>query len=116
MGKSRSTAVVMAFLMQKYHIPLAEALARLRESRPMCEPNTGFMRQLELYESMQYPAVMDDQPLYQRWLYQRDVERSILHHKAPENLLFADDLEPNVQSSGNNIELRCRKCRYAYLL
>ncbi|KAL8842767.1 MAG: hypothetical protein Q9176_002403 [Flavoplaca citrina] len=51
MGKSRSATTIIAHLLHTYpktHTPTT-ALALLRQSRPLCEPNPGFMAQLELY-------------------------------------------------------------------
>ena len=69
MGKSRSATLVMAYLMHKYHISRDEALAQLREGRPVCGPNDGFMEQLEVYHRM-LQAHDDDEAesIYQRWL------------------------------------------------
>ncbi|KAK4992446.1 tyrosine protein phosphatase yvh1, partial [Elasticomyces elasticus] len=74
MGKSRSATCVIAFLVHKYQVSPEEALAQIRQSRPLCEPNEGFMKQLELYHTMQAPNAVADKPAYQRWLYQREVE------------------------------------------
>ena len=114
MGKSRSATVIIAFLMQKYHSTPEEALARLRECRPICEPNEGFMEQLRLYASMRCTATIDDHPFYQRWLYRCEVDRSIIGRKAPSALFFADALKPTEQAPSQKLELRCRKCRYRH--
>src|SRR4051794_21439621 len=55
MGKSRSATVVIAYLMQEHNISPSEALSHLRQARSICEPNHGFMKQLELYGDMQTP-------------------------------------------------------------
>lgn len=112
MGKSRSTACVMAYMMQKYHTSPEEALSRLRQVRPICEPNEGFMKQLELYHQMNCPQNIDDDPRYQRWLYQREVQRSVASGKAPDNLRFEDEQGATDSASESSFELRCRKCRY----
>jgi dual specificity phosphatase 12 len=70
MGKSRSATLVMAYLMRKYHISPYEALSQLRESRPVCGPNDGFMEQLEIYHRMlQAPDTVKAQSIYQHWLH-----------------------------------------------
>mmetsp|Transcript_31606 Transcript_31606/g.75780 ORF Transcript_31606/g.75780 Transcript_31606/m.75780 type:complete len:350 (-) Transcript_31606:136-1185(-) len=45
-GVSRSSAVVIAYLMFKFRIPFEEALARVKCSRPTACPNLGFSKQL----------------------------------------------------------------------
>jgi len=111
MGKSRSATCVIAYLMQKYNISASEALSYLRQARPFCEPNSGFMAQLELYGKMQTPEDVENSPAYQRWLYQREVELSRACNQAPD----ADKIRFEDEHGGQNTaeyELRCRKCRY----
>jgi dual specificity phosphatase 12 len=52
MGKSRSAAACVAFLMWKFGVGRDEALARVCEGRAVCEPNLGFMEQLGVYGRM----------------------------------------------------------------
>ena len=111
MGKSRSATVVCAYLMQRYGVSADEALAQIREIRPFCEPNEGFMKQLDLYQSMRAPAEVENQPIYQRWLYEREVELSRACGQAPEaDKIRFEDEHDNDQSDAE-FELRCRKCR-----
>ena len=112
MGKSRSTTCVMAYLMQKYHLTPHVALARVRQCRPLCEPNNGFMKQLELYHRVDCTSNIDENPQYQRWLYQCEVERSIACGKAPDQVRFEDEQRSSSTALGGSVELRCRKCRY----
>ena len=118
MGKSRSATCVMAYLIQKYRVTPQEALEQLQRSRPICEPNPGFMQQLELYHQWQTPVHLDSEPAYQRWLYKREVEGSTACGKAPDKIRFEDEQPPAVQNSDGatvGIELRCRKCRQVLL-
>jgi dual specificity phosphatase 12 len=112
MGKSRSATVLCAFLMQRYGITAMDALSQIREARPFCEPNDGFMRQLDLYHKMATPENVEETPAYQRWLYEREVEMSRACGQAPaaENIRFED--EHDTGSSAADFEMRCRKCRY----
>lgn len=112
MGESRSAAFVIAYLMQKYDLTPEEALSRIRESRPTCEPNNGFMEQLNLYRSMDCNSNVEDHPLYQRWLYRRELERSLAAGRAPEAVHFVDESDTSHVPLDTSIELRCRKCRY----
>jgi protein-tyrosine phosphatase len=45
-GKSRSAALTMAYLMRVEHLTLKQAFAHVRACRPIVCPNDGFMRQL----------------------------------------------------------------------
>lgn len=112
MGKSRSATCVIAYLMQRYHITPAQALEQIRQSRPLCEPNEGFMQQLELYHEMQTPNDVENAAAYQRWLYQREVELSRAAGQAPEaeKIRFEDEHTSEVKDAA--FDLRCRKCRY----
>lgn len=111
MGKSRSATVVCAYLMQRYGISPTEALSQIREARPFCEPNDGFMKQLELYHEMQMPDDVEETATYQKWIYEREVELSRACGQAPEaeKIRFEDEYETNHEAA--EFELRCRKCR-----
>ncbi|KAF2441602.1 dual specificity protein phosphatase 12 [Karstenula rhodostoma CBS 690.94] len=110
MGKSRSATCVIAYLMQKHHISVSEALSQVQQARPIVEPNEGFMKQLELYGQMQTPESVEDTPAYQRWVYQREIELSRAVGQAPEaeKIRFEDE---HVTDQAASFELRCRKCR-----
>lgn len=112
MGKSRSATVVIAYLMQVHNIGPSEALSHLRQARSICEPNDGFMKQLELYGKMNTPENVEQTPAYQRWVYQREIELSRACGQAPEadKIRFEDE---HVTDQDSNFELRCRKCRRA---
>jgi len=111
MGKSRSATVVCAYLMQRYDITPDQALAQIRETRPLCEPNDGFWKQLALYHQMATPDNIDDTPAYQRWLYQREIELSRACGQAPEAEKIRFEDEHGQHDSPADFELRCRKCR-----
>ena len=51
-GISRSTTIVLAFLMNKYQMTYESALEMVRERRPRIHPNRGFVDQLKLYQEM----------------------------------------------------------------
>ncbi|MCJ1283844.1 tyrosine protein phosphatase yvh1 [Xylographa opegraphella] len=117
MGKSRSTTLIIAHLLSLSPSTTtpASALATVRACRPMAEPNAGFMQQLELYHRIGCPADVAAHPLYQRWLYQREVERSIACGRAPDSIRFGDEEEggaaPADDKGADEVEYRCRKCR-----
>ncbi|KJX96314.1 putative dual specificity phosphatase protein [Zymoseptoria brevis] len=112
MGKSRSATCAIAYLMHTLHLSPSSALSSIRESRPLCEPNEGFWRQLEVYHSMGAPASVEDVPAYQRWVYLQEVALSRACGQAPEadKIRFEDEHEQ--QGGGKaEVEMRCRKCR-----
>ncbi|TKA23490.1 hypothetical protein B0A50_07517 [Salinomyces thailandicus] len=111
MGKSRSATATCAYLMHRYAITPTQALAQIRQARPLCEPNEGFWQQLELYHSMATPDTIAEVPAYQRWLYQREIELSRACGQAPEaeKIRFEDEHVPDAAAA--DFELRCRKCR-----
>ncbi|XP_071760202.1 dual specificity protein phosphatase 14-like [Centroberyx gerrardi] len=49
-GRSRSPALVMAYLMRYEGVTLRQAYERVLEKRPYIRPNAGFWRQLMAYE------------------------------------------------------------------
>ncbi|QDS76527.1 hypothetical protein FKW77_005995 [Venturia effusa] len=114
MGKSRSATCVIAFLMSKYHISPQEALAQIKQSRPLVEPNDGFMQQLEMYHKMQTPINVEESPIYQRWMYQREVQLSSECGMAPDadKIRFEDEhTAPGEEGNLADAEFKCKKCR-----
>lgn len=49
-GKSRSATVLCAYLMQYCHMPMADALNAIKLARPQVCPNSGFLKQLEVFQ------------------------------------------------------------------
>lgn len=118
MGKSRSTTLLIAYLLSKSTSPSTSpttVLRIIRECRPHAEPNRGFMKQLKLYHRMGCPADIDSHPMYQRWLYEREVESSVACRRAPEtkNIYFGDEIATNsdAEKTTGEMNIRCRKCR-----
>lgn len=116
MGKSRSATICIAYLLHRERNALTpqDALAILRKARPLCEPNEGFMEQLSLYHKMGCPDDVTKHPLYQRWLYHREVEESVACGRAPEiNTVLFEDEQPLAahESAESTTEIKCRKCR-----
>ena len=125
MGKSRSATICIAFLLWRSSRKASEeqfdpetALALLRESRPLCEPNEGFMKQLRLYYEMGCPDDLDADPRYQRWLYTQTLQESLAIGRAPEvtDIFFEDELgkvhaEGDSATTTESTDIKCRKCR-----
>jgi dual specificity phosphatase 12 len=137
-GKSRSSTVVMAYLLRRYperFVPklparspsqarqhdwnrarketaneaVKAALEHVRRTRPMAEPNDGFMEQLLLWWSMGCPDDVEQEPMYQRWAYKREVEMDVAAGQAPSRLRLEDEEVRPADESG--LSLRCKKCR-----
>jgi dual specificity phosphatase 12 len=72
MGKSRSAATVVAYLMWKFGFGRDDALSQVCEGRPVCSPNPGFMEQLGVFEQMLLKENEGKkQQLYDDWLKDR---------------------------------------------
>ncbi|KAK0724620.1 protein-tyrosine phosphatase-like protein [Lasiosphaeris hirsuta] len=132
MGKSRSVSAVIAYLLWKHpqrfgradpttaaSQAIAKALKWVRDSRPIAEPNDGFMRQLAMWWDMGCPADSDDavdrHPVYQRWLYRREVDNAAQIGRAPDWIRFEDEEAGKdggaVPGEDSGLELKCKKCR-----
>ncbi|KAF5869360.1 putative dual specificity protein [Botrytis fragariae] len=113
MGRSRSVTILIAYLLRQYSsLTPHTALAQIQQTRPFAEPNDGFMAQLQLYHEMGCPRNIDDQPKYQRWLYQREVELAVATGGRPDWVRFEDEEEQDKQKAdGKEKEIRCRMCR-----
>ncbi|KAK0705752.1 protein-tyrosine phosphatase-like protein, partial [Apiosordaria backusii] len=138
MGKSRSVTAIVAYLLWKHphrfglgrggdgkgNVDAKEAVQKavrwVRETRPIAEPNEGFMEQLEMWVEMGCPAESDDavekEVKYQRWLYKREVEMAAAVGRAPDWIRFEDEEaekkdDAKQEENVTNFELRCKKCR-----
>ncbi|KAM0167628.1 hypothetical protein ACHAQE_000016 [Botrytis cinerea] len=113
MGRSRSVTILIAYLLRQYpSLTPHTALAQVQQTRPFAEPNDGFMAQLQLYHEMGCPRNIDEQPKYQRWLYQREVDLAVATGGRPDWVRFEDEEEQDKQKAdGKEKEIRCRMCR-----
>ena len=117
MGKSRSVTVTIAFLLRKYpHLTVSSGLELIRQSRPMADPNDGFIAQLDLYKEMGCPRDIESQPQYQRWVYKREVDEALACNMAPDRIRFEDeekqeDSRIKELAEEGEKELRCKRCR-----
>lgn len=85
------------------------ALTYVRRTRPMAEPNPGFMDQLALWWEMGCPNDVETHHVYQRWAYMREVEENLAVGQAPTRLRFEDEEAQPHDESG--LSLRCKMCR-----
>ena len=60
LGVSRSSTVVLAYLMHEYHWSFKDAFHFLKERRPVVRPNRGFIKQLLLFEYMLFGSKSAD--------------------------------------------------------
>lgn len=82
MGKSRSATLVCAYLMVKCNMTPDEALAQLQEGRGVCEPNPGFMEQLDVfYHMLQAKDDSEARKVYDNWLDERNNARDWYIHQ-----------------------------------
>jgi dual specificity phosphatase 12 len=131
MGISRSSTVVLAYLLSPSNPDprpktVDEAIALLRESRPIIGPNEGFYEQLILYHQMGCPEDVMAQSAYQRWVNQKEIQQSNACGRAPDFIYFSDTdpkpeeaviiSPPTNPTSAPHKEsrmvgpIRCRKC------
>ncbi|GJN73494.1 dual specificity phosphatase, subgroup, catalytic domain-containingprotein [Purpureocillium lilacinum] len=93
------------------------ALGLIRRTRPMAEPNDGFMHQLALWWEMGCPEDVESNHVYQRWAFKREVEEHVAVGQAPSRLRFEDEAAqgrkgPSGSGDGaSGVNLRCKKCR-----
>ncbi|KAL4635947.1 dual specificity protein phosphatase 12-like [Arapaima gigas] len=107
-GQSRSAAIVTAFLMKYHKVGTTEAYAKLRQIKPDVQINEEFLRQLELYESMNCEVDLTS-PVYKRYRLQKITEKYPELQSVPKEV-FASD--PSTTDTPNSeIIHRCRKCR-----
>ncbi|PCG94308.1 hypothetical protein PENOC_083340 [Penicillium occitanis (nom. inval.)] len=116
MGKSRSAAICIAYLLHRQkNLDPESALELIRRTRAIAEPNDDFMRQLWLYHGMGCPDDVTSDPTYLRWTSHRQIELSAACGKAPEIdvVRFEDELPRDIGAyEGEKVtEIRCRKCR-----
>ncbi|KAJ9612442.1 tyrosine protein phosphatase yvh1 [Cladophialophora chaetospira] len=122
MGVSRSATIVIAYLLwhsrqtttirQPSGDPSSEspemvslpptplsvdsALRLVRECRPQVEPNSGFIKQLRMYEAMGCPTTqqeLESHKIYRRWMNSREVMDALSNNHAPEmaHISFRDE-------------------------
>lgn len=49
-GKSRSVSILMMYLMYTYHLSTVDSIKTIRLTRPIAQPNRGFLQQIRLFE------------------------------------------------------------------
>jgi len=82
------------------------ALALIRQSRPQVEPNSGFIKQLRMYEAMGCPTTqeqLESHKIYRRWMNSRNVMDALSSNRAPEmaDITFRDEEDSDDDDNDN---------------
>ncbi|KAB8280029.1 protein-tyrosine phosphatase-like protein [Yarrowia lipolytica] len=72
-GISRSSTIVIAYLMKKLGLTAEQGLALVKKGRKIANPNPSFVEQLKIYEQCGY-EIDDSKPLYRQWILKKDSE------------------------------------------
>ncbi|XP_022085266.1 dual specificity protein phosphatase 12-like isoform X2 [Acanthaster planci] len=113
MGVSRSSTIVIAYLMHRDKITFREAYDIVREQHPMAEPNYGFMDLLHLFEAMGCQFSSTNR-LYRQHRLGQMAESIQAGQEVPKEVIAADPLER--ASDQTEITYKCRRCRRAIFL
>lgn len=129
-GESRSVAVIVAYLMYKHKLSYKQALYAVKRKAANVEPNTGFVKQLQLFGEMGC-KVDTSNPLYREYF----VENSLILDPTGASLLQSgywkvkkqnqgtdDDVtaQDNIHGERSDVRgakegatynLRCKRCR-----
>ena len=114
-GKSRSAALVTAFLMAKYRLSVEEALALLKRKRSEVSPNPGFMAQLRLWEAMRCKLENDflRYKMYKLHIVSEKIRKSKILSKEVANSVA--DLDPlsseKLLCRNAAVVYKCKQCR-----
>jgi dual specificity phosphatase 12 len=110
-GVSRSTAVVMAYLMHTERLSADAALEDIQHQRSYASPNENFMEQLQIYEAMEAPRVLIVQHrLYRGFLMSKVADRVQTDFNLVADLPMASD-PLNTMAAAEEATYRCRSCR-----
>ncbi|XP_011183104.2 dual specificity protein phosphatase MPK-4 [Zeugodacus cucurbitae] len=110
-GVSRSSAVVIAFIMKQHDLEYQAAFELVRSKRRFVQPNPGFVSQLKLYRRMgcKIEPQFQRYKLYRLRLAGEQVRKAKILPQSFNSLIKSD---PAVtQENPEPIVYRCRKCR-----
>ncbi|XP_014355184.2 dual specificity protein phosphatase MPK-4 [Papilio machaon] len=110
-GVSRSAAVVIAYIMEKYGLCYEDAFMLVKSKRRFIGPNVGFVAQLKLFGHMGYRINRDD-PRFKQFRLKMAGQKLKQVKIIPQ--LFADLIKPDpglVRERPDPIVYRCKKCR-----
>ncbi|XP_075990194.1 dual specificity protein phosphatase MPK-4-like [Anticarsia gemmatalis] len=110
-GVSRSAAVVIGYIMEKYGLCYEEAFTLVKSKRRFVGPNVGFVAQLKLFGHMGCTLNKDD-PRFKQFRLKLAGQKLKQVKILPQ--LFADLVKPDpglVRERPDPIVYRCKKCR-----
>lgn len=120
-GVSRSATLVTSYLMKKYNLTLDAALEKVKSKRRCVGPNSGFLKQLLVYQNMGW-TVTDTNIQYRLYRLAGAAFslRSAFKVTKDGTVMFRDKFDDLVQpdprtvsSESDPVALKCRKCRSA---
>ncbi|CAL8321775.1 unnamed protein product [Arctogadus glacialis] len=105
-GRSRSAAMVTAYLMRSHRLSFSEAYDRLQRRNPDVQVNTGFQQQLQLYETLGC-RVDRSRAEFREFRLRLLVEQQADLSQVPSDVFAVDPAD----SASSEVSYRCRKCR-----
>ncbi|XP_046917144.2 dual specificity protein phosphatase 12 [Dermatophagoides farinae] len=122
MGVSRSVTIVMAYLLSKWHLSIQDTLLFVRTKRPLCNPNEGFIYQLNLFGRMNYRLDIRNKE-FRQYLFYRTIFPFLsidhLHQMIDRYFAIIQQYERQQQQQQQQMDLniqqqqqwyRCRRC------
>ncbi|KNC96191.1 uncharacterized protein SPPG_08345 [Spizellomyces punctatus DAOM BR117] len=123
-GISRSATIVIAYFMKSEGIGLYEAQMKVKSKRRIIHPNSGFVKQLKLFEAMRCELDMSHQPYRQflttktaqektgKFLMDDSEHASISTLETSTNSTTSSHPDPSDDRKPTSARrLRCKKCR-----
>ncbi|SGZ54627.1 CIC11C00000004470 [Sungouiella intermedia] len=110
-GKSRSVAVIIAYLMAKYHLSYTQALHAVTRKVADAQPNAGFVEQLKLFEKMKCEVDTGNTEYRQLIVansLKQDPSGSLLPHI---DVFSTKKSGSNAVTETDQYNLRCKMCR-----
>lgn len=115
-GVSRSSTIVAAYLMYAQGLDVQSALQFIRLSRPIADPNEGFVSQLEIFRKAHHTVSSQDRAT--RMFYLERIVKDVLNAKGDESLMRevftkfpASELNPDPTQNPRQRRIRCKMCR-----
>lgn len=106
-GVSRSVTVIMAYLMYKYKLQLAQALHAVKRKSASVQPNEGFMKQLELFQEMGF-SVDKLSSTYRQFLAELSLKEDPSGQLLAQSQIFN---KTTAKKAPGSYKLRCKRCR-----
>ncbi|XP_059051388.1 dual specificity protein phosphatase MPK-4-like [Achroia grisella] len=110
-GVSRSAAVVVAYIMEKYGLCYEDAFTLVKSKRRFISPNIGFVAQLKLFGHIGFTLNKED-PRYKQFRLKMAGQKLKQVKILPQ--MFADLVKPDpglIRERPDPIVYRCKKCR-----